>query len=215
MRLTRRTLAAVALLPVLAACTREPPASAAGAPAAAAPPAAMRAPADPRAEVQAAMDRFLAARSFHATMRLKGGAQGLAITDADFVAPDRYRITIPNLGTQTIIGDTMYMSAHGRTMRLPVPAGTLTQWRDPARIEGNLAAVRVEALGADSVGGAPARKYAVHHAQPRPIDVLLWVGGDGLPLQVQVDSQMQGHPVQSSVRYSRYDDPSITIEAPR
>ena len=214
MRPTRRTLAAIALLPVLAACHRAPSA-AASASAAASPPATARAPADPRAEVQAAMDRFLAARSFHATMRLRGGAQGLAITDADFVAPDRYRITIPSLGTQTIIGDTMYMSAHGRTMQLAVPAGTLTQWRDPARIGGNLASVRVEALGADSVGGTPARKYAMHHAQPRPLDVLLWVGEDGRPLQVQVDSEMQGHPVQSSVRYSRYDDPAITIEAPR
>ncbi|MGN6513020.1 MAG: hypothetical protein ACTHKZ_05520 [Lysobacteraceae bacterium] len=212
MRPTHRILVA-ALLAVLAACSRNPSASAAAAPVAAARPAA--APADPRAEVQAAMDRFLAARSFHATMRLKGGAQGLAITDADFVAPDRYRITIPNVGTQTVIGGTMYMTTHGHTMRVPMPAGTLAQWRDPARISGNLAAVRVEALGADSLGGAPARKYALHHAQPRPLEVLLWVGEDGRPLQVQVDSRMQGHPVQSSVRYSRYDDPAIAIQAPR
>ena len=213
MRLTR-TFAAIALLPALAACNRAP-SDADAAPAAAARPPAAHAPADPRADVQAAMDKFLAARSFHATMRLKGGAQGLAITDADFVAPDRYRITIPNVGTQTVIGDTMTMSTHGHTMQVPMPTGTLTQWRDPARIGGNAATMDVKALGPDSVGGIPARKFALHHAQPRPIDVLLWIGDDGRPLQVQVDSDMQGHPVQSSVRYSRYDDPSITIDAPR
>lgn len=215
MRLSRRTLVAIALLPVLSACNRPAPYTAVQ-PGASPPRAAAPAPAaDARSEVQAAMDRFLAARSFHATMRLKGGAQGLAINEADFVAPDRYRVTIPNVGTQTIIGDTMTMSAHGRTMRVPMPAGTLTQWRDPARLAGNEASVRVQALGEDSVGGVPARKYALHHAQPRPIDVLLWIGADGRPLQVQVDSDMQGHPVESSVRYSRYDDPSITIDAPR
>lgn len=214
MRLTHRTLAAAALLPALAGCSRAAPDATAGA--APAPRSAARAPvADARAEVQAAMDKFLAARSFHATMRLKGGAQGLAISEADFVAPDRYRITIPSIGTETIVGDAMTMTAHGRTMRVPMPAGTLTQWRDPARIAGNLASVQVQALGDDNLAGVPARKYALHHAQPRPLDVLLWIGADGRPLQVQVDSTMQGHPVQSSVRYSRYDDPSIAIDAPR
>lgn len=222
MRPAVRTAAlACALASALAACQPGPsapapaagePATTAGSPAA---PAPAPPPADARAEVTAAMDRFRAVRSFHATMRMKGGAQGMVIDEADFAAPDRYRITMPNVGTQTVIGDTMYMTMHGRTMKVPMPAGTLTQWRDPARMAGNEATMTVEALGADTVGTEPARKYLIRHAQPRPIEVLMWVGGNGLPLQLEVSSTMQGTKVETSIRYSRYDDPAIVVDAPQ
>lgn len=202
----------------LAACRRDAAAPAAAADAATAGVAKAAqavAPANPRAEVKAAMDKFIAARSFHATMRIRGGAQGMMINELDFAAPDRYRITMPNVGTQTVIGDTMYMSMHGRTTKVPLPAGTLTQWRDPARMAGNEATMTVRALGSDTVGTEPARKYLVHHSQPQPIDVTLWVGNDGRPLQLEVASTMQGNPVSTSIRYTRYDDPSIVVDAPR
>lgn len=211
----RTAVLACALAGALAACqdgSSAPADAAAAAPADAAPPAP---PADARAEVQSAMDRFRAARSFHATMRMKGGAQGMVINEADFAAPDRYRITLPNVGTQTVIGDTMYMTMHGRTMQVPLPAGTLTQWRDPARMAGNEATMSVQALGSDTVGTEPARKYLIRHTQPRPIDVLMWVGTDGRPLQLEVSSMMQGTRVETSIRYSRYDDPAIVVDAPR
>ena len=209
----RSTLFAAVALAGLGACQREAaaPATPAG------PPAAARAPAasDARAEVKAAMEKFLAARSFHASMRIKGGAQGMMINEADFVAPDRYRIVMPNIGTQTIIGDTMYMSMHGRTTKVPMPAGTLTQWRDPARMAGNEATMIVESLGNDTVGTEPARKYLVHHTRPQPIDVTMWIGSDGRPLQLDVSSMMQGNPVSTSIRYSRYDDPAIVVDTPQ
>ncbi|HSX64158.1 MAG TPA: hypothetical protein VLF15_05480, partial [Pseudoxanthomonas sp.] len=58
------------------------------------------------AEVRASMDRFLAARSFHASMRIEGARP--MTSEMEFAAPDRYRIRLP-VGTQVIIGDTMYM----------------------------------------------------------------------------------------------------------
>lgn len=209
----RTAFSALVLAGTLAGCDRQPaPDARAVADAAPARPAVA---ADPRAEVKAAMDSFLAARSFHASMRIKGGAQGMMINEADFVAPDRYRVVMPNIGTQTIIGDTMYMSMHGRTMKVPMPAGTLTQWRDPARMAGNEASMTVEALGDDTVGTEPARKYLVRHLKPQPIDVTMWIGRDKRPLRLEVSSVMQGSPVSTSIQYSRYDDPSIVIEAPR
>jgi len=213
MRPTFRATLPLVLL-ALAACKGTSDAPAAAAKDAAVPPspAVVR---DARAEVRAAMEKFLAARSFHATMRIKGGAQGMMINEMDFVAPDRYRITMPNVGTQTVIGDTMYMSMHGRTAQVPMPKGTLTQWRDPARMAENEATMTVAAQGADSVGTESARKYLIHHTQPQPIDVLMWVGDDGRPLQLEVSSTMQGSKVETSVRYSRYDDPSIVIDAPK
>ena len=215
MRPIFRATLPLALLLALAACKGQPDAPAAGSKDAAATPAPAPVVADARAEVKAAMEKFLAARSFHATMRIKGGAQGMMINEMDFVAPDRYRIAMPNVGTQTVIGDSMYMSMHGRTAKVPMPRGTLTQWRDPARMAENEATMTVTAQGADTVGTEPARKYLIHHTRPQPIDVLMWVGDDGRPLQLEVSSTMQGSKVETSVRYSHYDDPSIVIDAPK
>lgn len=218
MRPSFRTVPPAVLALALAACGGPggaPVASGSTATAAqAAAPGPIAAVPDARAEVVAAMEKFRAARSFHATMRIKGGAQGMMINEIDFVAPDRYRVTMPNVGTQTAIGDTLYMTMHGRTTKVPMPAGTLTQWRDPARLEQHQATMAVEALGPDTVGTEPARKYLVRHARPQPIDVLVWVGQDGRPLRLEVSSTMQGSKVESHVRYSRYDDPSIAIDAP-
>jgi hypothetical protein len=218
MRPIFRATLPLALLLALAACKGQPDAAAAGskdAAATAVTPAPAAVVADARAEVKAAMEKVLAARSFHATMRIKGGAQGMMINEMDFVAPDRYRIAMPNVGTQTVIGDTMYMSMHGRTAKVPMPKGTLTQWRDPARMAENEATMTVTAQGTDTVGTEPSRKYLIHHTQPQPIDVLMWVGNDGRPLQLEVSSTMQGSKVETSVRYSHYDDPSIVIDAPK
>jgi len=211
MAATRPVLVVGLLACALAACGKQPPAPAAQPAVAPAPPPAP----DPRAEVHAALARLLAARSFHATMRIEGGAQGLVINEVDFVAPDRYRMRMADVGTQTIIGDAMYLSMRGRTTRVPMPAGTLTRWRDPAMVAGNEATMTVQAQGDDRVGTEPARRFLVHHAQPQPVDVLLWIGANGLPAQLQVSSNMQGHPVATTIRYSRFDDPTIRIEPPK
>ena len=73
------------------------------------------------------MDKFLAASSFHASMHMEG-AQTMT-NEMDFVAPDRYRMQM-TAGTQVIIGDTMYMETRGKRMQVPLPAGTISQWRD-------------------------------------------------------------------------------------
>src|SRR5690606_31027386 len=149
--------------------------------------------ADPRAEVEAAMRKFIAARSYHASMHVDGGADGSMTNELDFVAPDRYRLVMPRLGTQVIIGDTMYMQVQGQSMKMPLPEGTLGQWRDPARLEADRAGTAVRALGREAVDGTPARKYLVHHAKPEPVDVTMWIGDDDLPLQIQVAGTAQGH----------------------
>jgi hypothetical protein len=221
------------LLAGLAACKPSPP-SAPDAPApAAATPAARAAGTGPAADtvadamattgavttpreaIGAAMQRFMDLRSYHATMQLDGGPRGATRNEIDFVAPDRFRMTMPGLGTQTIVGDTMYMSVDGRSMKVPLPAGTLTQWRDPARLAGNAATVTVEAQGRDSIGGKPARKYLVHNTGPQPSEATMWIGDDGLPLQIRVSSNAQGHATITTIRYSRLDDPSLRIDPPQ
>lgn len=161
------------------------------------------------------MTKFLAVRSYHAAMQFEGGPGGaMGHHEIDFVAPDRYRMQMP-MGTQVIIGDTMYMAMKGRTMKMPMPEGTLSQWRDPARLAEFEPGMTVQAQGSDTVDGVPARKYLVHHAQPQPVDVVMWVGNDGLPLQMQVTSIAQAQKLTSTTRYSRFDDPTIRIDPPK
>ena len=168
---------------------------------------------DPKDAIKASMDRFVAVRSYHATMDFAGGPGGtMGHHEIDFVAPDRFRMQTP-MGTQVIIGDTMYMHVRGRTMQVPMPKGTLTQWRDPARLAQAEAGMTVQAQGTDTVDGVAARKYLVHHEQPGPTDVTMWINGDDLPVRIQVNSLMQGKNLTSTTDYSRFNDPSIRIDA--
>lgn len=220
--MTLRPLALGCLVLALAACKPSPPAepaTAAAAPAStvADAAAALNPLASPEDEVKASMDKFLKAKSFHAVMVMEG-ARGMT-NEMDFVAPDRYRMKMP-VGTQVIVGDTMYMQADGRSMKVPLPKGTLSQWRDPLRIEENKAGLSVQALGSDSVEGQAAKKYLVKNAQPEasqlePNEFTFWISSDGLPLQLQHQGQAQGKPYSMTLRYSRFDDPTITIDPPQ
>ncbi|WP_454832345.1 hypothetical protein [Pseudoxanthomonas wuyuanensis] len=166
---------------------------------------------DAVAEVTASMDRFLAARSFHASMRIEG--ERPMTSEMEFAAPDRYRISLP-VGTQIIIGDTMYMDMHGQRTRVPIPEGTISQWRDPLKIEQNLDGLSAEFLGNEPLHGTPARKYQVRHSYPEPGEFTYWIGADGLPLQLRHSGQGEGGPYVMTLRYSRYNDPGIRVVAP-
>lgn len=191
----------------LAACSRAPQA---GAPSAALPAAAVeRNAAD---AVLASMDRFLAARSFHASMRLDGGPQPVR-SEMDFVAPDRYRLQLPQ-GTQTIIGNTLYLEAGGKRQTLPLPEGTLAQWRNPLNLDERRDGLKATALGEDRIGGQPARKYRIEQADAGQPGMLYWIGNDGRPLRIVQAGQTGQHAYTVTIDYSRFDDPGIAIAAP-
>lgn len=170
--------------------------------------------ASPKDEITTAIKKFVAVNSYHANMQMSGGARGTLTNEIDFVAPDRYRMKMP-MGTQHIIGDTMYMQMDGRVMKVPMPKGTLSQWRDPAKLAENEATMTVEAQGSDTIDGMSARKYLVHNTKPQPSDVTIWVGDEGLPVQIQVSNEVQGQTAQTTIRYSRYNDPTLKIDPPQ
>ena len=161
-----------------------------------------------REEVEASMQKFVAASSWHATMQIQG-KQSMT-NELDFTAPDRYRIKIANLGTQYIIGDSMIINMQGRTMKVPMPKGALSKYRDPAQLHENGKSMTVEALGSDSVDGKPARKYRIHNKQQGDADVMMWIGGNNYPLQIRVD----GKDGVVTMHYSRFNDPTIRVQAP-
>lgn len=169
-----------------------------------------------KAQLFASLGAFKDIRSYHATMQVE--AQGTTmLTELDFVAPDRFRMTMPGgIGTQTIIGDTMYMQAGGRVTSTKVPAGMLDKWRNPGNVHDAYDETVVRALGPAMLDGEPVRKFLLQ--QPladTPADITMWIGAEGLPLQVQAVVTEPGKAGSSLIRYSRYNDPSIRITPPQ
>lgn len=214
-------LASVALL-AASGCTSESPAPSA-APTATTPPgaldtvatAASRAVGNPEQEVRAAMDKFATVGSYHAVMEHEAGPKGTVRNEVDFVAPDRFRM-VTQMGTQIIIGDTMHMTVQGRAMKVPLPAGTLTQWRDPANLAQAKDNLDVRGEGRDSVDGVAASKYRVKQTGPAPSDLTLWIGDNGYPVQMRVEARPEGlAPTVTLVRYSRINDATLKIDPPQ
>lgn len=177
--------------------------------------AAPFATAGPREELQAAFVKFLAAKSFRATLFDPG--RGQALGELEFVAPDRYRIRMAGDGpTQVVIGDTLYMDMGGRSMKLPVPAGEITaKYRDRGVLDRLRRDLEVTALGSERVDGEPARIYRYATTEGGRATVKTWVSeASGMPLQFETSGAEAGVRQTVRVRYRDYDDPSIRIDPP-
>ena len=164
------------------------------------------------------MARFRELRSFHASMRIEGAPQGVLENEMDYVAPDRYRMSMRGPGmavTQTLVGDTMYMTHDGQTIKMPVPAGMMEKFRDPAWMAKQQEGASFESQGRDTIDGRPAHRILMRQTQPAPAEVTLWLGDDGLPLQAIVRGEAEGRATTTTIRYSRFDDPALVVEPPQ
>lgn len=173
--------------------------------------------AGPKEDMQALSLKFLALRSYHVTMESSDAR--MPKMQMDFVAPNRYRMQMP-MGTQYVIGDTMYMSVNGRTMKVPMNKGTVSGWRDSDRVFRNLDQTRVEALGTELLNGRPTKKYrmtqsGMTQSGKTPGTSLVWVGGDGYPVQVETTGTARGKNTTMTIHYSRFNDPAIRIDPPK
>ena len=167
----------------------------------------------PKEDMKALSVKFLSLRSYHAVMQ--SNDQRMQKMEMDFVAPNRYRMNMP-MGTQYVIGDTMYMTIDGRTMKIPMPKGTVTQWRESDRAFREMEQMQVEALGSDIVNGKPARKYRMTRTEGKtPGTTLLWVGTDGYPIKMETTGTAGKRATTMTVHYSRFNDSSIRIEPPK
>lgn len=168
----------------------------------------------PAQAVLAANQRFAALRSFHADMTLHGAQPNQVVRSGmDFVAPDRYRLEGP-AGVQTIIGDTFFLQAEGRIEQVPVPAGVLEQWRSPLPADATLAGLEVEDRGSAEIDGSATRHYLVHGPEGSGETLQYWIGGDGLPRQIQRDGFNNATPYRITLRYSRLNDPELKVGMP-
>lgn len=169
----------------------------------------------PREAVIASMHKLMDASSYHVSMKMTGGPNAMMGNEVDFVAPDRFRMEMAGVGTQIIVGDTMYMSMQGRSMKVPMPKDTTAQWRNPGNFKEAEASMTAESMGSDSVAGISAQKYAVHQTVPKNADYTLWIDSDGLPLQMRMNMDSNGTPITMTMRYSRINDSTMSIDAPK
>lgn len=170
--------------------------------------------AGPKEEMKAVSVKFLALRSYHVVMQ--NSDKRVPKTEMDFVAPDRYRMQMPPMGTQIVIGDTMYINVDGRSMRIPMPKGTMTQWRETDRAMREVDKAQVEALGSEVINGKPAKKYRMTQASGgTPTTTLIWVGAEGYPVRMETTGKASGRTSTVTVTYSRFNDRSIRIDVPK
>lgn len=165
--------------------------------------------AGPKEEVVAAVDKFLAAKSYHAVMSMGPGPG----TETDFVAPDRMRVKMGTMGEQIMIGNTLYLTMQGKTSKQAAPNGGITQLRTRDKILGNLATLKVTAAGTENLGGVATKKYKIDNTQPKSSSTF-WVNADGYPVQSVNIADVNGKQYTSTLKYSRFNDPSIKIPVP-
>lgn len=172
--------------------------------------------ATPKDAMLASMKAFRDVRSYHASMRMEGGPEGVMTNEMDFVAPDRYRITMKSRGMEVHnvrIGNDTWMTMNGRTTKVTMPPGTMDQWQDI--MHKSQETMDVEAQGRETIDGVPTRKYLIHQTDPKPSDVTVWINSDDLVHQARMQSDYQGTPITTTIRYTRYNDPAITIDPPK
>ena len=169
--------------------------------------------ADARLDLQAAYRKMVALTAFKATMTdLSTGKTAMTM---EYQAPDRYRMSIPGMPPQLVIGDTMVMTMNGQTMRMKMPKGTLPKVRNEEALREIEKGSAVQAAGMGTVGAQPARIYR-HTTQVdgKPVQTMVWVGvASGLPLQVETRGAKGGKDMR--IVYSDFNSSRIRIDAPK
>jgi len=114
--------------------------------------------AGPKESVHDAFAKFLAAKSFRATVTdVKTGEQ---LSAMEFVAPNRYHMHSGKGPDTIIVGDDAWMNMNGQVMKMPIPVGKIIEhYRSDSMLRQMESGIVVTDLGADSVGSEAAHTY--------------------------------------------------------
>lgn len=171
--------------------------------------------ADARADLKAAYGKFIAATSFRAAMTDLD--TGRTINQIEFVAPDRFAITLEGGMRQVVIGRTMHMNIGGRTMSMPLPEQIdPSQYRNQKALDDLTKDIAVTLRPDAGEAGEPARVFHFASvADGKPTQTLTWVSkASGLPIQIQTNGGSEDKKYRYQIRYRDFNDPSIVITAP-
>lgn len=168
--------------------------------------------AGPREDLQAAFGKFLALRSFKATLVDLG--KNKPVSQVEFVAPDRYRVTPAAGNPSVIVGQAMYLNLNGKYMKVPMPIEQIIgQYRNQAVLDQLAKGMVVEDLGLDAGAGEPAHKYRYTTSGPQASTSAIWISlKSGLPLQIETG---KGKVASVRVRYSDINSAAIRIDPPK
>jgi len=154
--------------------------------------------ADPYSDLAKAHAAFQALKSWHAVEHFSNGR---TIT-LDFLAPDRWRIQpMPDI-TELLIGTNVYMVRDGKSMKLPVNGGMISNMIQRASEQPLDPSVKQTArdLGTKTVNGRTAHgySYATHG-----MDVTMYLSPDLLPIQEIVKNGS----MTTTIDYSNFNAP--------
>jgi outer membrane lipoprotein-sorting protein len=169
---------------------------------------------DAKTDIEKLSDRFMAIKSFRATM--DGEGQTPMHTELEFAAPDRYRMRMANSMEVVIIGRTTYMKVGDKWQKMQLPVeNAIGEMRTTFTKEGMKWISDVKHTGDDTVDGKPAYVYTYHGKAPNNVgenDSKLWIAkSDGLPLKIEA-TYKSGNLRSMTIEYD-YDTP-VTIEPP-
>ena len=172
----------------------------------------------PKDDLHQAYSRFLAARSFRASVTDVN--KGQQLSKLQFVAPDRYHIENgQGQMEQILIGDDAYTLVDGRRLKLPMPIHIdriVGQYRNRDTLDQLANGLEVTDLGSENVDGIATRVYTYRVTEPSRADVKVWIdSASGLPLQLESAGSFLRVKSTTRIRYYDYDDPAIRIEAPQ
>ena len=164
--------------------------------------------ADPATDLANAGGRFTHLKYWHATMVQSSGQT----VQADFAAPDRFRMTLPT-GPAYFIGQTVYVSMGGHFMKIAVPqaASYIQQLRSPGNVTKFAKTHKVQDLGNSSADGVATHAYAFDDTTNGVSShVTVDVGKADGYLRRAIVKSTHGT---ATIHYSKFDVP-VTINPP-
>jgi hypothetical protein len=170
----------------------------------------------PKDEVHAAFTRFLALKSFRATIDATIGKYH-SRSVLEFQAPDRYRITNEGKPANLIIGSIMYMNTDGHFTKIPMPnlQAMLAQYRNPDILKQLESGLAVENLGNEILNQQATRKYRYTTRKPQETTSTAWVAiASGDIVQVETTGISNKKPWHSLTQYSQFNSTAIKIQLP-
>jgi len=168
--------------------------------------------ADARADLHAAFQKNLSAKTYRATMT--DLATGKQVSTVEYQAPDRYRIQANGM-TSVIANGNMYMQVNGQSMKVPLPAGTMEKFRSDAAWKQMEKDTLISDRAPGTVGAEPARKFHWITSGAHPSTGDVWVGvKSGYVLQVETTEAAGSKKGAVRVHYGDFNS-AISIAPPK
>jgi len=168
--------------------------------------------ADARADLHAAFQKNLSAKTYRATMTDLG--TGKQVSTVEYQAPDRYRIQANGM-TSVIANGNMYMQVNGQSMKVPLPAGTMEKFRSDSAWKQMEKDTLISERAPGTVGAEPARKFHWITSGAHPSTGDVWVGvKSGYVLQVETTEAAGSKKGAVRVHYGDFNS-AISIAPPK